>query len=763
MKLNLINISNLICIMAFYLLFATESKSQSWTNNGPYGGYIVSILADPVDTNIVYAGAYGGGIFKSIDGGESWNAINNGLPVRTDTSVFRDWKYGDYFPIINLHINPQNHENIYAGTLGAGLVQSSDGGMTWEQTNTGFPSVVTIDDISINPNDPLEIFAGVEDVEYDSSGLFLSRDGGFNWQLVDSIPSGPYWYPAISHVPGRPDSIYVAVMDWIGLLRSPNGGIDWDTIGSGQVLEVVLNPFDIETIWTIKSSILDYHSFISYDEGKTWKNLAPDSNTSPQGQIIMGIFADSEWNMYMLKEWAGNELWKSVDSGSNWTLLTDDLTLFHKGFWSGNFAKALDINPLNTRKFYIGTKRGVLRSINGGETFTLKNEGMINSYINAVEAHPNNPSIVYAGGDQGFWKSLDNGVNWDQLSDSEVNFINIDPKNPDTLYWGGDDYLYRSYDAGLTKNVIDSTGAYFITFEIHPDSSNIIYAGKSPSILKKSEDYGDTWTEIFKLTASFSILDIALDKKDLDIIYISTGSSLYRSLDRGEIWERVNALRISSIALDPDDPNIIYMAGRDEVYRSEDGGLSYESIKGNIRSSRFTKIALNPYNSSQLILGSADNGIYISETNGDRWDKIPGDYNVRTKSFKYLPDVDQLFVATQGGGVWRANDFQIIGVESEPVVVLPDQIRLNSAYPNPFNATTTISFQLPSTLPARLSIYSVDGRRVKQFPQRIYDEGTNTIRWDGKNNKGAELPSGIYFVQLKVEKFSRVQKITLLK
>lgn len=748
--------------MAFHLLYAVESKSQTWTNNGPYGGYIVTILTDPADTNIVYAGAFGGGAFKSVDGGNIWESISNGLPVQTDTSVNGNWYFGDYFPVINLHMNPQDHENIYAGTVEAGVVQSSDGGMTWEQTNSGFPDIATIDDMSINPNNPLEIFVGVEDLINDLGGVFVSSDGGFNWQLVDDIPSGPYWYPAISHVPGRPDSIYVAVTGpfW-DLLRSPNGGIDWDIIANRDVFGVVINPFDPQTIWTIQIGHFNPRSVISYDEGITWEILAPDSNKSPLEQNIEGIFADSEWNMYIIKEYSGNELWKSADSGSTWSLLKDDLTLtlFTDAFWVGNFAKTLGVNPLNTRKLYIGTKSGVLTSADGGETFALKNEGMINSYINAVEVHPKNPSIVYAGGVPGFWKSLDGGESWELLDNLDVNFITIDPKHPDTLYWGGNGRLFRSYDAGLTKNVIDSPGT-FTTFEIHPDSTNIIYSGSS--LLKKSEDRGESWTIIYTLISSF--LDIAIDKNDPDIIYISIGiGRVFRSLDGGVNWEIVNFLRIRSIALDPDDPNIIYMAGRDGVYRSEDGGFSYQSIQGNIRSSRFTKIALNPGNSSQLILAAADNGIYMSETNGDRWDIIPGDYNVRTKSFKYLPDAERLFVATNGGGVWRADGFRIIGVDSEPAVAVPRQLSLNAAYPNPFNGTTTISFHLPTILPAKLSIYSIDGRRVRQFPQRIYVKGANKIRWDGKNDKGAELPSGVYFVQLKVENFSRVKKITLLK
>jgi photosystem II stability/assembly factor-like uncharacterized protein len=149
----------------------------SWsvvTSGLPSAGVSVNaLIIDPRNTRTVYAGtggtaigyvdqAYPDGIFKSVDGGESWSAASSGLP-------------GDY--ISSLVMDPQNSETIYAGT-GRGLFKTTDGGISWHAANSGLPDRIVADSLVIDPNTGT-IYAGGR------SGIFRSTDGGENWSTLN--------------------------------------------------------------------------------------------------------------------------------------------------------------------------------------------------------------------------------------------------------------------------------------------------------------------------------------------------------------------------------------------------------------------------------------------------------------------------------------------------------------------------------------------------------------------------------------------------
>src|SRR6266404_2340121 len=94
-----------------------------WTSLGPEGGYVGALAINPQNPSTVYAGT-SGGIFKSIDAGKSWSAVNSGLTT---------------FDIANLSIDPQNPGTVYAVTYGSGVFKSTDAGVNWRPVNSGLP------------------------------------------------------------------------------------------------------------------------------------------------------------------------------------------------------------------------------------------------------------------------------------------------------------------------------------------------------------------------------------------------------------------------------------------------------------------------------------------------------------------------------------------------------------------------------------------------------------------------------------------------
>ena len=127
------------------LSVAAVAGENVWTSNGPYGGFIQALVIDPTNTQTVYAGAHGGGVFKSTNGGSSWTAINSGLP---DTSVY------------SLVIAPSSPQTVYAGTNGGGVFKSTNGGSSWTAINSGLPQTTFVWSLAIDPSSPQTVYAG---------------------------------------------------------------------------------------------------------------------------------------------------------------------------------------------------------------------------------------------------------------------------------------------------------------------------------------------------------------------------------------------------------------------------------------------------------------------------------------------------------------------------------------------------------------------------------------------------------------------------
>ena len=98
-----------------------------------------------------------------------------------------------------------------------------------------------------------------------------------------------------------------------------------------------------------------------------------------------------------------------------------------------------------------------------------------------------------------------------------------------------------------------------------------------------------------------------------------------------------------------------------------------------------------------------------------------------------------------------------------PANVPPDLVKLTGAYPNPFNPTTTIQFEIPSDSLVKLAVYDLLGRKVTELLNEHVSSGLHSIQWNGSNASGNALGSGIYFVRLTAGGLTATSKITLMR
>ena len=189
--------------------------------------------SSPIKSRTIYAASYGDGVYKSINGGTSWEAINNG--IETDGEIF----------VKSIVIDPEDPNTLYVSLdQNGGLFKTIDGGANWERLPLAFESVWFVE---ISPHAPQSLYASVPFLE-NEGGLYLSLDGGASWELifVNTFVSG------IVFDPTNPLVIYVSTKDTSentkgdGVFRSMDGGDTWASINEGlshlSILTIEIDP-----------------------------------------------------------------------------------------------------------------------------------------------------------------------------------------------------------------------------------------------------------------------------------------------------------------------------------------------------------------------------------------------------------------------------------------------------------------------------------------------------------------------------------------
>ena len=267
-----------ICLMVLLTIGRIDAGVNQWTSHGPEGEYVQALAIDPQTPTTLYAGTSGAGVFKSSNGGQSWSAINAGL--------------GD--PFVNaLAIDPQTPTTLYAGTSG-GVLKSSNGGQSWSAVNTGL-GLFDVQALAIDPQTPTTLYAGTS-----GAGVFKSSNGGQSWSAINAGLGDPF-VSVLAIDPQTPTTLYARASG--GIFKSSNGGQSWSAINAG----------------------LD-NRFVSA--------LAID----PQTPTTLYAGTDS----LVLKSSNGGQSWSAINAGLG-----------------NRFVFTLAINPLTPTTLYAGTDDGV--------------------------------------------------------------------------------------------------------------------------------------------------------------------------------------------------------------------------------------------------------------------------------------------------------------------------------------------------------------------------------------------------------------------
>ena len=600
-----------------------------------------------------------GNLLKSIDGGNSWQRLTNGINNRGKVS--------------NLTIPSQNAQVLYISSLGDGIYKSQNGGNSWFKVNQGLDNFEL--ELLITDTEGKRVLAAGKE-----QGLYLSEDGGSNWHtiLADRKITALY-FPL-----GQSSQILVGDRQGI-LYLSPDNGKTWQqkiAIGKGSAINAIAFSTDHQIIYvgTVKEGLWQ-----STDQGQNFTPL--NQNNAPIN--IQDIVTSEDNSTLWVSE--RNEGVFAFNNGS-WTKLSQGLTKSEqadaKNFQQPHFSD-LAISPdfSEDKTLFLAGFNGLFKTSDGGnqwqELDALSARIVVGLAISPNYAQDSTLAVVNYIGEA--YISRDRGLTWQPMYKG----IEI-PRFTKSWQIPGDDPR-RFFDIAFSPNY-SNDGHLFI--------------GTLRNYFLKGNDRGAKWQVINLPRAPGYIRGnmvlVSPNFAQDSTVFLSTNQGhLYHSLDRGHKFSLVGKVgqRISSLVISPNFANdyTFYASSGDKIYKSINGGQTWHNIIDRPNFQEFwLKLAISPeYSADTTLFAGTDLYLYKTEDGGDVWRKIPpanygggGIFEAIALSPNYAQD-HTLIVSIKGKGAWKSTDE---GESFTPVGKLDNYLLPFSHVSGVHAAPTTIQF-----------------------------------------------------------------------
>ncbi|MBZ5536700.1 MAG: hypothetical protein LAO31_12160 [Acidobacteriia bacterium] len=597
---------------------------DAWTSNGPEGGWIYALATDPTNPNTVYAGSYGGSVFKSTIGGATWTTVNSGLAYS-----------GISCPVHELLVDPTTPTTLYLGSYGAGVFKSTDGGLSWKASTP--PSLDPfITGLVLDPSSPNKIFA------VNKSSVLKSTDGGLTWSAKTSgLPSNP-WPSDLALDPHSPSNLYVGTNQ--GVYKSTDAGETWTLANQGITsLNVTALAVDQSASGVVYAAVYVINEgkgylFKSTDAGANWASASLSTSfvtsitwsqqgvyVASYGGVYMSVTGGPDWNqvctdfvntvavdsagsIYAATQSLG--VMKSTNHGNNWNYMNSNLY--------GHSITSIAIDTLGT-PYAVSRTNGMFKGTGDGNWSHLSNFTQINGTLVAI--HPVLPAVLYAGTSDSIYKSTDAGLTWNRSNSGlpaiSISVLTIDPATPNVLYLGTTaSGLFKSTD-GATNWSAANTGlpnnSYIRSVAVDPTNHNIVYLSTNAFALYKSSDGGATWNTM-TYSKLYVVITIVIDPTSSSTLYIGGHGGLEKSINSGVSWSKITTGLtddyMASLVIDPMVPSTLYVGTYGGVFKSTNGGTTWTSMSAGLANLQVNGMVLDPLNPG-TIYAATQSGVFV--------------------------------------------------------------------------------------------------------------------------------------------------------
>ncbi|MDA8692904.1 glycosyl hydrolase [Saprospiraceae bacterium] len=699
------------------------AEAIEWREIGPYrGGRSCAVTGVAGKDNLYYFGSTGGGIWKTLDGGRSWENISDGF-------------FGGSIGAIAVSESDNNVIVVGGGektvrgnvSYGYGVWKTEDGGKTWEQK--GLKTSRHISRIRIDPNDHNIIYAAVMgDLFMDTQerGIYKSIDGGDTWRkvlfanersgAVDLIidPNNPrHLYASTWNIRRTPYSLSSGG-DGSSIWKSIDYGETWENISSNKGLPegvwgisgITVSPVNSDRVWAILENEKGGGVYRSDDAGEKWIKVNDSRSLRQRAWYYTRIYADPKDidGVYVMNV----SYHKSNDGGKTFTSKRAPHG-DHHDLW---------IAPDNPDRMIIGDDGGAQVTYDGGETWsTYHNQPTAQFYRVTTDNHF--PYRIYAAQQDNSTIRIShrtdgrdiNERDWESTAGGESAHIAVDPEDNDIVYGGSyDGYLTRINHRTGSRKAINvwpdnpmGHGAedmkyrfqwnFPIFFSKH--DPNKLYTASNH--LHLSTDEGQSWTTISddltrndstKLKSSggpitqdntsveyyCTIFAAAESPVEEGVIWVGSDDGLLHiTKDGGANWQNITPtnmptwLMINCIEPDPHDTASCYIAGtlykegdyKPYIYKTENYGQSWAKIVNGIDKEHFTRAVRVDPNSKGTLYAGTESGVYVSTNDGRQWHPMQLNLPIVPITDITLKN-DNLIVATQGRGLWMIDDLSVL-------------------------------------------------------------------------------------------------------
>ncbi|HWP37712.1 MAG TPA: hypothetical protein VNL18_09215 [Gemmatimonadales bacterium] len=626
------------------------------------------VVIDPRNPNVVWVGtgennaqrsvSFGDGIYKSIDGGRTWQ--NMGL------------KESEH--IGKIVIDPRNSNVLYVAAQGPvfkgggdrGLYKTTDGGKTWSKILDG-GEWGGVTDVVLDPRNPDVLLAATWQrtrrqwgyiAGGPESGLHRSMDGGATWTKSQrGFPSEELGRIGLAISPANPDVVYAiveAANQRGGFYRSRDNGVNWERMSAFTTIglyyqEIFADPKDVDRVYA-----MDVRTMITEDGGRTFRPLG-ERNKHVDNHVV---WIDPDDTDHLLIGCDGG-LYESWDRGQNY--------VYFPNLPLGQFYRVEVDNSMPFYRVYGGTQDN--NSI-GGPARTRTVHGILNQdwfftqggdgFQTRVD--PKDPNIVYSEYQHG-------GLSRFNLATGEE--IDIVPQ-PEP----GEAGLRWHWDAPLLISPHSNTRLYFAANRVfRSDNQGNTWRAVSPDLTRQIDRnrlrmMGRVWSvdAVAKNTSTSlygSIVTMAESPLKEGLLWIGTDDGLIQvSEDGGANWRRIERVPgvpdtafVSRVAPSQHDVNTVYAsfdnhkAGdyRPYVVKSTDLGRTWTSISGNLPERGTVYVVIEDHKDRNLLFAGTEFGLYFTNDGGKGWTRLRGGLpTIQVRDLAIQKRDDDLVVATFG-------------------------------------------------------------------------------------------------------------------